>query len=278
MMAEETEPAGETSTTEEDEVAALRPFLAKYGYAAADDGTWERAPCAAGWGEDPGSQLELRVAGHHEADGHTWYEVECSLTAPKLRKLTWQGKRRLVHLREELHDVVKALMKNSYGEYFGAAPFAHKGAPRGTTARLNAWLGALAACINTGGCSPHVVSLTLKFLDVPEPLSLTGSTKAAASSVASRLRERATSVKESAKQRMEQAQIDAARKAQGIAIGVAQQNPKAAQAAAKAGMGLSQSNPELTKKAGATGFSLLAKNPQAAFKVAKLAAKANMSR
>lgn len=278
MMTEEPEPVGGTITAEEDDVAALRPFLSKYGYSAADDGTWAQAPCQPGLGEAPGSQLELRVAGHHEADGHTWYEIECCLTAPQLRKLNWQAKRRLVHLREELHDAVKVHMSSSYGEHFGATPFAHKGAPRGTTARLTAWLGALAACINAGGCSPRVVSLTLKFLDAPEPLSLVGSTKAAVSSLGSRLRERAASMKESTKQRAEKAQIDAARKAQGIAIGAAQQNPKAAQAAAKVGMGLSSSNPELTKKAGATGFGLLAKNPQAAFKVAKMAAKVNMSR
>lgn len=278
-MADSAESAGDTAAVD-DEVATLRPFLAKYGYAAADAETWEKPPCPAGDGEEPGSQLELRVAGHQEADGHTWYEVECSLTSPRLRKLNWQAKRRLVQLREELHDVVKAQMRSTYTDYFGATPFAHKGAPRGTTARLGAWFGALAACINTGGCSPRIVAITLQFLTVPEPLSLAGSGKAAVSSVAGRLRDKASAVKDRTKQRIEEAQISAARSAQGMAIGAAQQNPELAKKAAQAGIGFSSSNPELAKQAGATGLKtgmgLLTKNPQAAWSVAKLAAKANM--
>merc|ERR1711924_88808 len=64
--------------------------------------------------------------------------------------MQWICKKRLSNIRDNLHDPIKDCMFDLYAVHFGATPFAHHGAPPGTTGRLNAWLGSLAKCINDG--------------------------------------------------------------------------------------------------------------------------------
>jgi hypothetical protein len=87
-------------------------------------------------------------------------------------------------LREELHDRVKEqLGAEAYERHFGHTPFARAGGPRGTTARLRAWIDALAESVNSGRCPPSLVALTLLFFGAPPPTDMTFSAEAAGSPV-----------------------------------------------------------------------------------------------
>jgi len=132
-------------------------------------------------------QLSLHVMHHEEEDGHTFYELQCSLAwyghgneayVSYLRgpPLAWRCKHRLQDLREELHDPVKAclaerpsLKGTTYNSLFDEAPFARHGGPPGTTARLRLWLDVLARCANNGALPAHLCSLALRFLEAPVP-------------------------------------------------------------------------------------------------------------
>jgi len=203
----------------------LPPFLARYGYAAESSLAWKAGP-----GEDSGDaanhpKLELHVQRHEEAEGHTLYVVDCSISSPKVRHLGWSVKRRLRFLREGLHDSVKEqLGSGPYEQHFAGAPFAHKGGLPGTTSRLNAWCTALASCVNARGCLPSTVAMILHFLEVPEPRSATETAKSAASSVADRFRNAAQSVAN----QVQQAPQNMQRSAEQAAFGLAAQNPKVA--------------------------------------------------
>lgn len=275
------EPVGDGNPFQADiEQDTLIPFLGQYGYSAQDGSTWQSA--AASSSADNTPLLSLHVTGHEERDGHTWYRVVCSLASAKLKPLNWQVMRRLVQLREELHDPVKSSLGRSYDSYFGKTPFAHMGGPRGTTARLDAWCDALASCINLTNCQPQVVGLALRFVEVPPAPSVVTNTKSAAAAAASKLKDRFVAAKDSAKQSVEKAQIDATQKMQATAIGAAKAHPKAAAAASSAGMNFAKDNPKMAQSAAASagglGFSALRQNPKMAFQAAKLVAKANMSR
>merc|ERR1712194_994882 len=107
-------------------------------------------------GECP--QLQLRVTESHEG---VHYLVVCSL-APwgDIAPMDWKTTHMLRDLRGALHDPIKRTLGDQYPKYFGSTPFAHHLGPPGTKSRLNEWFGALASCINTGGCPPEVVALT----------------------------------------------------------------------------------------------------------------------
>eukprot|EP00973_Karenia_brevis_P057588 8010309-Karenia_brevis.AAC.1 len=47
-------------------------------------------------------------------------------------------------------SLVSTTGQELYSEFFGAAPFALRGGPPGTTERLRQWCAALARCISTG--------------------------------------------------------------------------------------------------------------------------------
>mmetsp|Transcript_109753 Transcript_109753/g.342097 ORF Transcript_109753/g.342097 Transcript_109753/m.342097 type:complete len:196 (+) Transcript_109753:328-915(+) len=188
------------------------------------------------------------------------------------------AKRRLVQIRERLHDPVKRELGGpAYETCFGAAPFAHKGGMRGTTARLKAWCEALAGAINAGICTPGMVWLTLQFLEVPAPPSLAGSARASASSAAGRVRDRLASAAGAVKQRVESAQAQVAESASTKAVGFAARNPKAAKAASGAALGFAKQNPGATKAAGQFGvkaaFGVARSNPSAAMTMMKASAK-----
>mmetsp|Transcript_73669 Transcript_73669/g.216161 ORF Transcript_73669/g.216161 Transcript_73669/m.216161 type:complete len:275 (-) Transcript_73669:62-886(-) len=256
----------------------VRPYLAKYGFLAADADTWS-APAAAG-DRGPGPTLELSVTGHEEREGHTWYMLDCRLVGPgaSARPLRWRADRRLAQLRELLHDRVKLELGGpAYEQCFSGAPFAHKGGVRGTTARLQGWCAALASGISCGTCPPSVVGLTLQFLEAPEPLSLTGSARASASSAAARVRGTLGAAAGAVRQRFEQAQTQAAEQASTTAMGFAATNPKAAKAASGMAMGFAKQNPEAAKAAGQFGakaaFGCMRSSPAATMSVLKATAR-----
>lgn len=136
-----------------------------------------------------GPQLALTMLGHEECGGHTWYMIEChvkGLTEPAMvlrydasgerppagfreaeLELRWRAPRRLLHLRESLHDPLKLTLGTSYTSLFGSAPFARAGAPPGTTARLAAWLNKLAQLINKEALPAGLLSRTLLFFHGP---------------------------------------------------------------------------------------------------------------
>jgi hypothetical protein len=184
-----------------------------------------------------------------------------------------------MQLRESFHDRVKTSLGSTYNEHFGKTPFAHMGAPRGTTARLSSWCGALATCVNSLACQPELVHSLLKSLEVPPPPSLVGS---ASSNVMGKMKDKWSSAKDSAKERFEQTQITVAQTAQSAALSAAKTNPKAAKVASGAGLSFMQQNPKVAQtaaaSAGGVGWKALRSNPKMAIGAAKLAAKANFSK
>jgi len=75
--------------------------------------------------------------------------------------------RRLTQLRECLHDPVKLHLGANYASHFGETPFAKHGGPKGTTARLSAWLATLSDLVNLGALSPGLVASVLVFFRGP---------------------------------------------------------------------------------------------------------------
>mmetsp|Transcript_35734 Transcript_35734/g.99899 ORF Transcript_35734/g.99899 Transcript_35734/m.99899 type:complete len:165 (+) Transcript_35734:1-495(+) len=125
--------------------------------------------------------------GHEEVRGHTMYSLSCALRPPRppgegpsrpgapdpSSERLWRVHRRLEQLRDDLHDYVKSELGEAYGRLFAATPFASRGGLPGTTAKLNAWVGTLAAVVNGGPevgaapVAPTLVAFVLSFLDAP---------------------------------------------------------------------------------------------------------------
>lgn len=122
-------------------------------------------------GPDP--VLQICASGHIEEDGHTRYLLDLSLRPSaqggSVASCSWRCKRRLAELREYLHDPVKEAMGAEYQTHFADCHFAHRGAPPGTTARLDGWLSALAACVSRGVLTPPLCASVLRALDAPVP-------------------------------------------------------------------------------------------------------------
>lgn len=113
--------------------------------------------------------LIIVVVGHEEIDGHTQYHIRCTLCNAKpdtTPPSVWGCWRRLRELRD-LHDIVKQTLGETYSSVFGETPFARHGGFPGTTARLHAWLGTLASCINSGRFSSEGCSQALRMLGAP---------------------------------------------------------------------------------------------------------------
>merc|ERR1711918_188348 len=89
-------------------------------------------------------------------------------------KITWRCGMRLCHLRAHLHDWVKEQLGPVYVARFNATPFARHGAPKGTTARLNAWFMTLANVINERSAPPEVANWVLHMLYAPNPSEVRG--------------------------------------------------------------------------------------------------------
>lgn len=159
----------------------FRPkYLRAYGYQVEESGAWGRT--------DPGQGrpfLDFAVTGHEEGKEKTIYSIECSLTrsapvgsAPPIAesgpKLTWRCGMRLCHLRAQLHDWIKEKLGPIYVDRFKATKFASHGAPKGTTARLNAWFTTLANIINDRTCPPEIACWVFHMLYAPGPSELRG--------------------------------------------------------------------------------------------------------
>jgi len=141
----------------------VAPFLLPYGYDVIDHKSWARSP-------DLQPKVQIELKSHIEFGDHTQYELICKVcnqhsTEPS--DMSWRTLRRLKHIREGLHAVVKKALGLQYKRYFGSTAFAHHVAPSGTTLRLRAWLNSLASCINAGGLEPALVATTFRLLDGP---------------------------------------------------------------------------------------------------------------
>jgi len=144
-------------------------YLNLYGFAAKDVETWEQTP-----EESSGSRavFSAEVVRHLEMQGHTWYVMQCSLKIPENdQPLVWMARRRLNHLRQDLHDRVKTLMGATYAESFAKVPFARHGGVPGTSERLNSWFEILTALMNDRYVPPSIVLVTLQFLEPPAELT-----------------------------------------------------------------------------------------------------------
>lgn len=148
------EPAAEL-----DEVAL---HLRGYGYAAASAAQWQVAPAAG-----TGPQVEIQVQGQEEVEGHVNYLIECFLEAPQREQLEWMVPKRLRDLTTGLLTPVKAELKDAYREHF-KGPFVQKNSLAKTVQRLHEWCAGLSALVNSGGCTPGLVSSVLKALEVPD--------------------------------------------------------------------------------------------------------------
>mmetsp|Transcript_8539 Transcript_8539/g.22040 ORF Transcript_8539/g.22040 Transcript_8539/m.22040 type:complete len:344 (+) Transcript_8539:69-1100(+) len=162
------------------ELAAVPSFLEPYGYSARSAQEWL----------PPLPVMCLSVKGHEEDGGHTLYHVDCQLSravppkratpagwrcrpdvAPPLWHMECRTSVRLAQLRVGLHDLVKKQLGSAYGRHFHGIPFAHRGAPPGTTARLDAWCRRLAERINDKAFPPCLAAAALRFLRAPSPPS-----------------------------------------------------------------------------------------------------------
>lgn len=264
----------------------LVPYLSKYGYTPVDAKSWKvqahagrigAEPATPGSDTDLGSTLELKVLGHDENEGHTWYKIECTLLLHNSTRLTWLAPRRLVQLREGLHDPIKGELADCYSRHFAGAPFAHKGGLPGTTSRLEAWCCVLASCCNTGVCSPAVVGLTLAFLEPPEPPSMSGNAKKAVSIVAERMRMKMENAKTSMRESAERMQTQYAETAAETGMKFAKDNPKMAQMGGSYVARLAKQNPQMAQSAGqASGkaaLKIMKDNPKMALGMMRLSAK-----
>eukprot|EP00929_Paragymnodinium_shiwhaense_P075109 TRINITY_DN38407_c0_g1_i1.p1 TRINITY_DN38407_c0_g1~~TRINITY_DN38407_c0_g1_i1.p1 ORF type:complete len:457 (+),score=90.46 TRINITY_DN38407_c0_g1_i1:80-1450(+) len=157
------------------------PYLEVYGFHALDGQAWQ--PDSGVTTAAAGSVLRCSAQGQMQDGGHTWYIVECELASPScctqsspcaqdLREpLKWKVQRRLIQLREHLHDPLKKdLGEDQYASFFADAPFAMKGGIMpGTSARLADWLQACANCLTARRPSPAMVAQALQFLGAPDP-------------------------------------------------------------------------------------------------------------
>eukprot|EP00928_Gymnodinium_smaydae_P020197 TRINITY_DN17811_c0_g2_i5.p1 TRINITY_DN17811_c0_g2~~TRINITY_DN17811_c0_g2_i5.p1 ORF type:complete len:239 (+),score=38.13 TRINITY_DN17811_c0_g2_i5:61-717(+) len=138
-----------------------KPYLERFLYAPADSVHWQVKPGPKG----SGPQLRALVRGHQEMEGHTFYNIQCSLVLCGSFVLEWEAPRRLLQLREGLHAPLKeSLGAVTYKKCFRHAHFACRGGLPGTTSRLNAWFQALAELVNSGGCAPGDLAYILQFL------------------------------------------------------------------------------------------------------------------
>eukprot|EP00933_Yihiella_yeosuensis_P049402 TRINITY_DN4626_c1_g6_i1.p1 TRINITY_DN4626_c1_g6~~TRINITY_DN4626_c1_g6_i1.p1 ORF type:complete len:282 (+),score=51.49 TRINITY_DN4626_c1_g6_i1:25-870(+) len=117
-------------------------------------------------------RISLGISGHTEEEGHTMYEISCSLhpAHESVSSTAWTCRKRLCHIREGLHDPVKEVLAEAYSDNFGDTPFARHGGLPGTTARLGAWLAVLGCCMSKGVIPETCCAEVLRFLDAPVPV------------------------------------------------------------------------------------------------------------
>jgi len=171
-------------TVDEEEFCELPPlltgrevqaFLEPFGFLANTPLDWQKGPLP---------ELQIIIAGHNSSGRHLFYSVECTLwrashagagyahkkedTALTAQPwLAWRASRRLAHLRQGLHDLVKSHLGSSYKTYFCHVPFAQRFRPAGTTERLNNWCKRLAYCLSSRLVPPIVAANALRVLGAP---------------------------------------------------------------------------------------------------------------
>lgn len=216
----------------QDDKASLE-FLAKYGFTAANGSRWHTAEDELLAGPQPKGhpQLVVHISGHDKKEGHTFYNVDCALSYPTgfRTKINWTVQLRLCQFQKALHDPVKHLLGSSgYQQLFSSTPFAHRGGPPGTTARLDGWCTALSRAANTCHAPPRVTALFLQVLEIPEPVSAVQVASSTAASAAHAFADRFRSAAKQVVQTVEQAPKQAQQAAEKGATNLAAQNPQAA--------------------------------------------------
>lgn len=144
------------------DVLAVRMYLGPFGYMANDDDTWDV-------GVEVFPEMRTEVRSHAKLGGYRHYRLDCALHAKGCEEpyLAWATMRRLDHLRRGIHDPVKQVLGATYEERFQSTRFANLFAPRGTTAKLDAWFATLSQCINEGLINPQLLSGILRVFDAP---------------------------------------------------------------------------------------------------------------
>jgi len=138
-------------------------FLSKFGFVPPD---------AQSWGDHTSPpELRFTIDGHREMGTpiyHTWYAIVGKLMAGQSSARSWMVERRLVHVRSMLYEPLRREWgEQEYGRYFKDRPFPRRGAPPGTTARLQSWLTALSEAISFGAISPAFTASIFRFLEAP---------------------------------------------------------------------------------------------------------------
>lgn len=130
-----------------------------------------------------GPELAVSVVGHDEEARCTMYHLQCTLGAPFYEEevASWQCKKRLCDIREELLVRVKKGLGEAYPAHFSETPFARHGGLPGTTARLREWFRTLSTCINSGALPLREHALVLRFLQTPLDRDRGGATAVARS-------------------------------------------------------------------------------------------------
>eukprot|EP00933_Yihiella_yeosuensis_P052236 TRINITY_DN50263_c0_g1_i1.p1 TRINITY_DN50263_c0_g1~~TRINITY_DN50263_c0_g1_i1.p1 ORF type:complete len:207 (+),score=36.76 TRINITY_DN50263_c0_g1_i1:50-670(+) len=119
--------------------------------------------------------VSLQVKGHDEENGHTMYEIHCSVSwyfkaAPlDVQMRRWTYRARLAELRAKLHDPIKQELPKLYAKHFYDTPFAHHGGVTGTTARLRAWFDTLARVANQGEFTPEILCMIFRCMQASVP-------------------------------------------------------------------------------------------------------------
>lgn len=148
----------------------LSEYLICFGHEATSGSQWNEAHLER-VRENNQLVLEVALVGSDRVDGHTWYVLECALWKPMVDfgRAEWQIHRRLTHMREGLHDVIKEQMGlEQYARHFGSTPFAQRGGFwGGTEERLRSWCQNLARCVNSGEAPPAVTATALRFFGAP---------------------------------------------------------------------------------------------------------------
>jgi len=144
------------------ETLAVRMYLGPLGYMANDDDTWDA-------GVEVFPEMRTEVKSHAKLGGKRHYRVDCALHAKGCEEpyLAWATMRRLDHLRRGIHDPVKQVLGTAYEERFQSTRFANSFAPKGTTAKLDAWFTTLSHCVNEGLINPQLLSGILRVFDAP---------------------------------------------------------------------------------------------------------------
>eukprot|EP00401_Gymnodinium_catenatum_P030207 CAMPEP_0117463856 /NCGR_PEP_ID=MMETSP0784-20121206/3799_1 /TAXON_ID=39447 /ORGANISM="" /LENGTH=244 /DNA_ID=CAMNT_0005257693 /DNA_START=36 /DNA_END=767 /DNA_ORIENTATION=- len=163
MLAKDAAPAHGAGkpALEVKKMAGASTYLEAYGYPAQGTEAWAR-------GLVP--EANVRVVAHRESAGHTHYILECTLAPCGVDEpcVAWATAKRLMHVRRDLHDLIKRELGKKYCAHFEATPFARRFGMPGTTARLDAWCQNLAACMSAGLLGPDLTEKVLRTLDVPD--------------------------------------------------------------------------------------------------------------